>query len=490
MHHLMDSQYIEQPKKMTKKIFIMSAMPTLSTELVGIANALAHRTDSNITFLASYLENGTDLGLLATLAEKITLLDKEGKPFPPSALSTPQLPFSSNISNKKRPSLWRRLRSIPPFRFCKGVLETILTTKKRILFYRQIIQRISPNLVVIGADIPGTDSQVLVRTAQKHGIRTLVIPSTMSNGLEQAEVYFYDDQRDATKGLNWLVSKIFPKWARCHKGKKILYLEGYRIVALEFLGYSPQLPWLFNSDKDITVIAESEAMIEYYAKAGLSREAYHCTGIPSDDLLAEVWLNRDTCRTRLNADMNLCEHSRLLVVALPPDTHYMLKGKQTEFATYEDLVNFWITALSEVGTYNIVLCLHPSTPKEQIAPYLKPSVKLAAQPLSHLVPLADLYVACVSTTLRWAISCGIPAINYDAYDLRYDDFANIKGIVSVNCRADFTATLQNLTQSPSALENLQRHQKQAAPFWGRLDGHSTERILTVIDNMATPGAST
>ncbi len=32
-----------------------------------------------------------------------------------------------------------------------------------------------------------------------------------------------------------------------------------------------------------------------------------------------------------------------------------------------------------------------------------------------LVPLCSLYVASVSATIRWAIACGKPVVNYDVY---------------------------------------------------------------------------
>ena len=41
---------------------------------------------------------------------------------------------------------------------------------------------------------------------------------------------------------------------------------------------------------------------------------------------------------------------------------------------------------------------------------------------ASLVAISDMYVASVSSTIRWAILAGIPVINYDVYQYGYEDF--------------------------------------------------------------------
>ena len=59
-------------------------------------------------------------------------------------------------------------------------------------------------------------------------------------------------------------------------------------------------------------------------------------------------------------------------------------------------------------------------------------MRIAARKTSELVPLCDLYVASVSSTIRWAIACGKPVVNYDVYRYRYTDFISLDGVLIID----------------------------------------------------------
>ena len=74
------------------------------------------------------------------------------------------------------------------------------------------------------------------------------------------------------------------------------------------------------------------------------------------------------------------------------------------------------------------------------------NVRIAARRTSELVPLCDLYVASVSSTIRWAIACGKPVINYDVYRYRYTDFLNLEGVLVIEEQNEFREIVQRLDQ--------------------------------------------
>ena len=65
---------------------------------------------------------------------------------------------------------------------------------------------------------------------------------------------------------------------------------------------------------------------------------------------------------------------------------------------------------------------HPRASPDLLRVFETPNIKISIEPMASLIPLCDLYVASISATIRWAISSGIPVLNYDTYRLRYTDF--------------------------------------------------------------------
>jgi hypothetical protein len=114
----------------------------------------------------------------------------------------------------------------------------------------------------------------------------------------------------------------------------------------------------------------------------------------------------------------------------------------------------------------------------------RPNVRIAPRRTSELVPLCDLYVASVSSTIRWAIACGKPVINYDVYRYRYTDFMNIDAVLFTEEYAEYCGWIRKLAEQPEELEALRQKQVRNAPRWGFLDGRCSERILKVLADAA------
>jgi hypothetical protein len=100
---------------------------------------------------------------------------------------------------------------------------------------------------------------------------------------------------------------------------------------------------------------------------------------------------------------------------------------------------------------------------------------------ASIVPLCDLYVASVSATIRWAIACGKPVINYDAYRLDFQDYPGIEAVVWSNTRAEFERTLTAATTDAAHFARLQAAQQREAPRWGFHDGRSGRRLQALLN---------
>ena len=344
---------------------------------------------------------------------------------------------------------------------------------------RAVLARFDLALVVLGGDMVGYDTSIWIQECHRRGIKVALVPSTMSDGLEQAEVYYHDPTHQLS-GLNRVAARLYPKWVREHRGKRLLRVPGGRVIAMELLGLAPPLPWIFNSGRADAIAIESQAMLKYYARCGITGEQLVVTGSLSDDVLAATKRDAAALREGVYRDLGLPPGRPMLLSPLPPDFLYVSGGRpECEFKTYPELVEYWISSLLAVTTHNIVISLHPSVRYQEMKHIESDRVKIGRQSTNSLVPLSDLYVASVSSTIRWAIACGIPVINYDVYRYRYKDYVDVSGVANTEDKQQFRTWLAQ----PSLFEVLRAKQQANAPLWGTLDGKSGERMLAFFDRL-------
>ena len=344
-----------------------------------------------------------------------------------------------------------------------------------------LAQTHKPDVVVLGGDNPGYTTPALIKGFKKAGVPTVIVSSTMSNGLEEAAVYSVDTRYHVAGRLAQLVAAARPKWVLEYGGIKLLRCPVGRVLALEALRMAPPEPWIFNSGYADAIAMESEAMVEYYVRAGLPRSRMKLTGSPSDDVMAKINADAPLLREALYTELRLPAGRPMLLTALVPDFLYVTGGRpQCDFKKYYTLIDFWIKSLADQKTFNVVVALHPHVKIETMRYLERPNVRIAPRRTAELVPLCDLYVASISSTIRWAIACGKPVINYDVYRYRYTDFLGIPGIAATEEKEEFCALIKRFADDPAYLEEMTLRQRSQSHRWGILDGNSSRRVVELL----------
>ncbi len=359
---------------------------------------------------------------------------------------------------------------------------------------REFAERVLSNrridLLVLGGDMPGYDTSDFIAAAHHLDIPVALVPSTMSNGLEQAEAYFHNPQFQLESRENRGAARRYPRWVREHRGRKLLRRPGGDILAMEELGTAPPHPWGFNSGFADVVCAESQEMIDYYLDCGLPREQIVDTGSPANDVLAEYAATAPQRRSELLRELGLVDDRPLIVAALPPDFLYLDGGRpECDFRKYDDLVAFWHRSLTSLGHCNVLLSLHPSVSPEAFRHLETDNLRIGPGNTASLVPLADVYVASVSSTIRWAIACGKPVINYDVYRYRYTDYLHVPGVATMEEQVEFVAELDRMANDVEYRRKRTLQQQSVADRWGRLDGLAGRRLLELFRKLTTPSAA-
>lgn len=324
------------------------------------------------------------------------------------------------------------------------------------------------------------DTAVWIQVARRRGIRSVILPYTISNTAEFAESYVR--HAPSQVGASWqnrVAAALFPRWEIRYKGSRILRVGYAKVVANELLGLAPPQPWLLNSGSIDAIAAESVAMREYYLAAGIPDTQIVTTGSLSDDIIAKARDERAARSEALVRELGLVASRPILLAALPPDQN-TYDRPNCEFSDFDDLIDFWGRTLASVRGWNVIIRPHPKTRPDKIMALKAHGVAVSYADTAGLVPLCDLYVASVSATIRWAIACGKPVVNYDVYQYGYRDYENVPGVALVTTRKAFNELIERLTSDPAMLLEMASEQERTAQTWAMLDGGSGRRITELI----------
>jgi len=459
-----------------RPVFFLINTSTVSDELIRLAKLLpAH--DIQPTFYFTFAHWTVDRDIERCRAEGIGVMADES---PDPAAMFPRLTWLREFL-AKRPS-W------PLQPFLSGFLSETISLRLSLARATRFFARTGAQLLIFAVDVVGYASAAYVKAAHQRGMKALIVSNIMSNGLDVAEFYYRHPMFHVVGALGRIITTVFPKWVVSHRGTRLTRVQPHRIVAMEVLGLAPRRPWQFNSSRADVITMESPAMADYMAAAGMGRQQMRIVGSTADDVLAEILANRDRRREELCRSLGLPTDRPIILTALPPDFLYVEGGRpECDFRDYESLVEFWIKSLCSVEGYNVIISMHPSAKAAEMRALERHGARISTLTTPELVPLCDIFVAAISSTIRWAIACGIPVVNYDVYRYRYnDDFAKVEGVLTVEEQGDFLSILSRLAHDKEFYRNVQAKQRADARHWGFLDGTCSGRMLALVQELLPP----
>ena len=454
-------------------ILLIAIIDAHFTELIRVARMLKERaTFQPIMFFAERYPNLAK-DVATCQREGIRCLDSEGAPLESSITTeAPALPAP-------RPSTVNRLLGkLPPELLVSAFAVPIWVTGYRSSVRKagRILDRHRPWLLVLAEDNPGYLTSAYVAAGHDRGVASVIVPYTVATRREAAEAY-YDVASHSTRGANRMVAAVLPRWVHTHRERRLLRLPAGKLLALEALGLAPPDPWTYLSGSADVIAVESERMERHYLREGLPPERLVRTGALYDDVLARNRAGGLENRRAVLKDAGLVDDKPLVLCALPPDQFSCIRPDR-EFASQRELLEFLVGTLSGA---NVIYRLHPRTRAEEMGFLRDLGARISERDTAELVPLCDVFVASVSATIRWAIACGKPVINYDMHRYRYHDFDEAGGVVTVEDKADFVRVARDVLANRDALA---AKQAEAAPQWATLDGHAGARMAQLFERLA------
>ncbi|HAT1856294.1 hypothetical protein ACKOUE_12725 [Legionella pneumophila] len=323
-------------------------------------------------------------------------------------------------------------------------------------------------------------TQLLVYQGRKYQIPAIIVPFTIANTIEWSEAFYNEPSRALNSIPNKIFAHAFPHWVNHYKNRSLL-LPVELILLHEMFGITPKNTWLLNSGDIDFLASESEAMKNYYISAGIEEKQIRVTGALYNDELFFRLQKAEDFRDKLYEKLNMQLGKPMILCALPPNQRF---GRMDliEFGSYEEIIRFILSKLSQYDKdYNIIVNLHPRIVLDSVSYISDYPVKIYAGNIAEIIPLSSIFVASCSATIRMAISCGIPVVNYDLYHYNYDDYQNIKGVLTMNSKLEFSLILNKLITESDFFEKIKTAQLYDSENWGVLDGKSGDNLLHEID---------
>ena len=353
----------------------------------------------------------------------------------------------------------------------------------------RFLRAVEPDLIILPEDNVETLSTIFVAKGRCLNIPSMVIPFTIPNPLEPAR-YYYDNPLYQARGMfaRRLVDR-YPKWRFHHEGRDLLRQPAIKAWCQEFLGLSSPDPWILNRGGTVSIALDSEAQRDLYVKLGFPAEQLKVIGDMNGAMFHRVRSHKLRFVEEICASYGWQSDRPLILCGFPPDQYQGTDTSRFEFPDYDELVEAWMASFRMLSTRaNILVRPHPRIPLERLSGFEGPNVKISLRPTAELIPLCDLYVASISATIRWAIACGIPVINYDTYRYRYADYESAAGVVGVEDVAEFRSLMARFVDDEKFAADLKERQRSVMNYWGQLDDGTGRRLSAlVLDAVAGAG---
>ncbi len=491
-----------EPAIEPRTVLVVAQRPSDFVEMRRCAMALAERgwTPQMLYFcLGPWVAGEREVyAEIERLRDEDVLADVElfdyRPPSEPGAMPEPRIGLRHRVARPLRPlvvvasTIYYTVRRFWPALFDRiyWAIRTVSVTIYRYADNRRriggVLDRMKPDAIVLPEDIVGAVTPLVIRAGHERNIPSVILPYTIANQQEAFRSLAGQPNYRFAWWPNRIVGTLFPRWVMRQDGKALVRLPAPHIMGQILTRTVPPDPWMMNSGYANAIAVENEAMHDYYRAAGIPESKLEVVGAIYDDHLARFRLHRDEQRALLRRELGLRADKPILVVGGCPDQSPNAPPG-FEFADMEECCRRLGEALSEhADAWELIVRPHPN--------YARMGEILAAGGVhattidtARLVALADLYVAFASATIRWAIACGVPTINYDVFHYDYDDYRGIEGVVNLAGFAAFREQLGRLHPGSAELAAQREGIAKSSTRWGRLDGRATERIARLIDRL-------
>ncbi|AMP91788.1 hypothetical protein [Legionella pneumophila] len=348
--------------------------------------------------------------------------------------------------------------------------------------FRKIVKSGQYKLIILPEDIVGKVTPLIIKSGHSLKIPSIILPYTIANQTEAFQA-LKDREEFQVKHhfFNKVIGKLCRSWVMKDETRRVLRLPAEHVIGHLITRSSPPDPWMMNSGYANVIAIENEKMFEYYRNSGIPASKMKITGACYDDNLAYYCLNKESERNKLYQELGIKSNKPLFLIGGFPN-QITANPPGFDFEDADDAVNFIVECLDVFKKdYEIIFRPHPNF--LELSDYFKKKNILVTQiDTARLVALSDIYLAFASATIRWAISCGVPTINYDMFYYDFSDYKEVNGVLNVCTKEEFKQAINSMSE-PEQFMVIKKQLDTEKRKWGNLDGKSTYRINELVKEL-------
>jgi hypothetical protein len=248
------------------------------------------------------------------------------------------------------------------------------------------------------------------------------------------------------------------------------------LSACERFGVLSSYPWCLGNGLSDVICVDGEVTAQRYRKDRVDPEKIRIVGDVVYDKIADSFQRRGEIKAALVQKYGFDAKRKLIALALPQLAEQGVMAWEPHWKE----MRFLAEQVSKTQQ-NLLLSLHPRmNPKDYAFLEREYPCRIATERLSDFVSAPDLFIANYSSTVIWAVLCGVKTIVVDFYGLNYRFFDYLQSVSIVRERerlqpvlaASMTANHVDFSADWKALSREQV-----------LDGRTMQRYLNLFDEL-------
>jgi len=376
---------------------------------------------------------------------------------------------------RKRIVRWALSLSLVSFLWYLLKFKGFLRRSKKFL-----LEEDSVAIVMMGDRHVGWET-AMIKSANDHGIPTLIVPFAVSDPDSDIEARLRlpdAKQYHVSTLIERAAAKVFPKWVRTKGADRLFFIPVGNAMAAKILNMMPENPWTIGGGAAKRVAVDSTRTLRNFSNEGVHTEKMIITGKPGDDQIFQAMTANEPRETR--RELGIGDSQYFILCSVPQLAEHGLLS----WSEHWEEINYLVKTLSDQMGASVVLSLHPQSDKsnyEELAE--KYGVVIADQRIYNLIPACDILVATYSSVVVQAIGSGKPTVVVDFYGLDFTYYDDEPGVIVMKERESLTPTIERLLYNREYYDEMVQAQLSRKSEWLRLDGECTSRVVNELYQM-------
>ncbi len=357
--------------------------------------------------------------------------------------------------------------------------------------FRSLIEVLDPFAILVSGDRELGAVPLVLRAADELDIPTVIAIRTAPSmeadyATRTGEARFLTRLRDLPPLLNLLAARKLPRQCADARHRRILFSPGWLTLTLDALGMISQNPWCQGNGKSRYIFVLGPKHVAGFGPdTSVPQSKFVLIGEFGGDALYRAHTRRQEVRRDLLAKYSCDPDKPVFVMAVPPFAEHGLMA----WPEHRSKLEAFSKCLARSGA-TFLLSLHPRSKREDYKALAERyGFVIVDEPLVEVLPAGDLFLSGSSTTIEWAILCGIPVLNIDYAGLNLPLWQCFRGVLHVPDVGRLTELLTRIAEDPLYVQGLAKAQREAAAQVAVFDGRAGDRFIAFLEALQTRQAA-